>query len=358
MPRAGSSVRWAGSTKALARSAFAVYRPHREENTPVQSLDRFIISISMLSICCVCADPVRAQTPPPASEPAPEAAPAEPPPPAAAPEAPPPAAVAPPALPAPAAPPPAPATFAEKPASEPPKDDLTSLTASGGGALNAGNTKSYQINVGADFALIRQPHGISAHVAFAYGLANNPDDATDDLVPTVRNLNAKARYDFFLSRLDAVFLATAFRWDPFAGIDRRNQGQIGYLRYFMREDKHRFWGELGYDLTSDDYGPVEGKPDAMIPPDEEAIIHSARAFVGYENKLNAALTYLGGLEVLVNVEDPSDTRVNFANALHSAISNSFQLELKLVLAYDAQVPTTDTEKLDTTVLINLIYALI
>ncbi|HKP61325.1 MAG TPA: DUF481 domain-containing protein, partial [Polyangiales bacterium] len=265
----------------------------------------------------------------------------------------------PPPLPVPPAPPPAPGAFSEKSAIDAPKkDDVTSLTASGGGSLNGGNTNSYNVNLGADFTLIRQPHGVGANVAFAYGIADNPEDESDDLVPNVRNLNAKARYDFFVSRLDALFLATAFRWDPFAGIDRRNQGQVGYLRYFMREEKHRFWGEIGYDLTSDNYGPVEGKPDAMIPDPDDAIIHSVRLFVGYENKLNAVLTYLGGLEGLINVEDPGDTRINFANVLNSSIASSFQLQLKLVLAYDSKVPTTDTKKLDTTLVINLVYALI
>jgi putative salt-induced outer membrane protein YdiY len=241
---------------------------------------------------------------------------------------------------------------------EAPKGDVTSLSASGGGALNGGNTNSYSVNLGADFTLIRQPHGFSAHVAFAYGVADLPTDTSDDLEPIVRNLNAKARYDFFVSQMDAVFLATAFRWDPFAGIDRRNQGQIGYLRYFYRQEKHRFWGEVGYDLTSDDYGPVEGKPDAALPAEEEQIIHSARLFVGYENQLNPAITYLGGLEGLFNVEKSKDVRVNFSNALRSAIAGNFSLELKLTFAFDNEPATIDAKKLDTVALLNLIYQLI
>jgi putative salt-induced outer membrane protein YdiY len=364
--------RFAQPKALLAGSGFAVYPRALRGEYAVQRLDRLIISVSLLATWFVCSDPVRAQTPPPSEPPVsapapssagteaappPDAKPADPPPAAAAVAAPAPA-PAPPPIPAPAAPPPAPGTFAEKVSHEAPKGDVTSLTASGGGALNSGNTNSYQVNLGADFALIRQPHGVSANASFAYGVADNSEDDSDDLIASVRNLNAKARYDYFVSLMDAVFAATVFRWDPFAGIDRRNQGQLGYLRYLMREDKHRFWGELGYDLTSDNYGPVEGKPDAMIPADEEVIIHSVRLFFGYENKLNSALSYLGGIEGLMNVEDPGDTRINFSNALNSSISNSFQLQLKLTLAYDSKVPTVDTEKLDTTLIVNLVYALI
>lgn len=323
-----------------------------------------------LLACLTCANVVRAQAAPAAAEPsapavgsetspAPDTKSADPPPAAAAltpPAEPPPP---PPPPPPPAGPPPEPGSFAEKVVYEPPKhDDVTTLTASGGGALNGGNTNSYAVNVGANFQLIRQPHGFSAYVAFAYGVADLPDDDSDNLEPIVRNLNAKARYDFFVSRMDALFLATVFRWDPFAGIDRRNQGQVGYLRYFLRQDKHRFWGEVGYDLTSDNYGPVEGKPDAALPPEENVLVHSARLFAGYDNQLNAALTYLGGLEALFNVEKSKDVRLNFSNALRSAIAGNFSLELKLTLAFDNVPATSDAKKLDTTLLINLLYQLL
>jgi putative salt-induced outer membrane protein YdiY len=306
--------------------------------------------------------PVEPSTPAVGSDtaPAPSAKPADPPPSAAAPTAPaePPAPPPPPPPPPPPlGPPPAPGSFAEKVVYEPPKDDVTTLTASGGGALNGGNTNSYAVNVGANFQLIRQPHGFTAFAAFAYGVADLPGGG-DNLEPIVRNLNAKARYDFFMSRLDALFLATVFRWDPFAGIDRRNQGQIGYLRYFLREDKHRFWGEIGYDLTSDNLGPVEGVPDAALPADESVIVHSARLFAGYDNQLNASLTYLGGLEALFNVEESKDVRLNFSNALRSAIAGDFSLELKLTLAFDNVPATTDAKKLDTTLLVNVIYQLL
>lgn len=239
-----------------------------------------------------------------------------------------------------------------------PSDDVTSLSASGGGALNGGNTNSYAVNIGADFKLIRQPHGFSANVAFAYGVADVPGDTSDNLEPIVRNLNARARYDFYLSLMDGVFVATAFRWDPFAGIDRRNQGQLGYLRYFYRAEKHRFWGEIGYDLTSDNYGPVEGKPDAVEPDPETQVVHSARVFFGYDNQLNAALTYLGGLEALFNVEEGKDVRLNWSNALRSAIAGNFSLELKLNLLFDNVPATTQAKKLDTVLLVNLLYQLI
>jgi len=87
------------------------------------------------------------------------------------------------------------------------------------------------------------------------------------------------------------------------------------------------------------------------------VIHSARLFLGYDNKLNAVLTYVGGLEGLLNVEEPKDTRIAFDNALRSAIATNLQLELKFTLLFD-NVPVLGAEKVDTQTLVNLIYNLI
>lgn len=242
--------------------------------------------------------------------------------------------------------------YAEKSADKP-ADDSTALAASLGGSLNTGNTKSWQLNAGGNFLLVRSPHALSAAADFAVGRADLRTD-TEGYVDTVKNLRAKLRYDFFVSDLDAVFAAGAIRWDRFAGLDPRVQGQLGYLRYFFRETTHRFWGELGYDITYDNYYPIP--PMTMLVTDSE-VVHSARLFVGYDNHVNESVTYLTGLEALMNVESPKDTRINFDNALRSAISGKLQVEVKFSLQFD-NVPAPGARKLDTQTLVSLIYNLI
>ena len=171
----------------------------------------------------------------------------------------------------------------------------------------------------------------------------------------MKNLNAKARYDFFFTPTDGAFLATAFRWDPFAGIKRRNQFQIGYLRYFFVEEKHRFWGEIGYDLTIDYLGAL---PMMEPPEDPHQTLHSARLFIGYENQLNEAVTYLGGVEGLLNVEDPKYVRVNWDNALRSSIAGALKVELKFRLAWDRKAKERGAEQVDTATIVSLLYTLI
>jgi putative salt-induced outer membrane protein YdiY len=238
------------------------------------------------------------------------------------------------------------------------QEDVTTLTANLGAAFNTGNTEAWQLNTGSDFALVRGRHGLGVSMAFAYGRANVKDDATDSLVDTVRNLKTRARYDFFLTPMDALFLAGVYRWDTFAGLDTRASGQVGYMRNFFKQEKHRFWGELGYDLTYDDYDPdplIDMGTMAVLPGDD--VVHSGRLFLGYDNQINEAVMFLTGIEGLLNVEDTDDCRIAWDSALRSAIGSGFQVELKFSLGMDTQ-PVPGTEKVDTTTLVTLLYTLL
>jgi len=236
--------------------------------------------------------------------------------------------------------------------------DETRLDLSLGGSLNTGNTESWQLNAGGTLRLTRGPSALGADAAFAYGQADIKDDNTDAYQDTVRNFNSKLRYDFFFTQMDAVFAALAFRWDQFAGLDSRVQGQLGYLRYLLRADKHRLWGEVGYDQTRDNFDPdplLDPETGTVLPG--EQVVHSARGFLGYDNQLNEALTYVGGLEALLNVEQSEDLRLNFDNALRSRIGGGFQLEVKFTLKFD-NVPVAGTRSTDTATLFTLIYRVI
>lgn len=242
------------------------------------------------------------------------------------------------------------------------QEDVTTLNASFGGSMNTGNTEAWQLNTGSAFSVIRDRHGFALNMDFSYGRANAAEPegtpANEELVDTVRNLKTKARYDFFFTPLDAVFLAGAYRWDTFAGLDARLQGQLGYMRNLFKETDHRFWAELGYDITYDNYDPdplVDAATMMLLPGDE--VVHSARGFLGYDNKLSATLTFLTGIEALLNVEETSDVRLSWDNALRSAISGSFQLEAKFSLQLDTE-PVPGTKKVDTLTTLNLIYTLI
>lgn len=235
-------------------------------------------------------------------------------------------------------------------------EDDTAWQASAGGTHQAGNTKAVQINAGTLLELMRYPHGFLAELNFVYGMAV-VDEESDGYERTAENLRGRLRYDFFLSEMDALFAASQARRDPFAGLDLRLQGQVGYMRSFYRVENHRFWGEIGYDLTYDDFYPNPLLDDMGNELDGSAVVHSARGFLGYDNQLNKAVTFRTGLETLVNVENPEDVRINWDTALRSSLMDQLQVEVKFTLLADTQ-PVPGAKGYDTITNINLVYTLI
>ena len=248
---------------------------------------------------------------------------------------------------------------AETAAAEAFQKDVTTFNPSLGGSLNTGNTEAMLVNLGTAFALVRGHHGLGLSMDFAYGRANMPSDNVDALIDTARNLRSRGRYDLFLTELDALFVSGVYRWDTFAGLDARLSGQVGYLRNLVKQDEVRLWGELGYDLTYDNFDP-----DPLRDPNNASVrlkgyqyTHSARLFLGYDYRLNTAVALLAGAEGLLNVERPKDSRFNLDVAVRSSIIGRLQLELKVALQLDTE-PVPGKEKLDVQTKANLIYTLI
>lgn len=236
-----------------------------------------------------------------------------------------------------------------------PSTDETAWTLQLGAILNTGNTRSFAINGGSKLAIKRSQNVFAAEVAGTYGRASVRDVDTDEFGPSLVNTETifvKGRYDRFFSEMDAAFVSAGYLHDRFAGLDSRVQGQVGYLRNFFKwcEGKHRFWGEIGYDLTLDNFEPETVDPGT-------ATLHSARLFLGYDNHLYDHVTFLTGLEALFDVEDLDNVRLASVSELRSKIMDKLQFSVQFALRLD-NVPVENRDKVDTTTTLNLIYSLI
>jgi hypothetical protein len=239
--------------------------------------------------------------------------------------------------------------------------EMTSFSASFGGALSSGNTRSLQATAGAIFGLVRDRHAFDLSMDFVYGRARA--SASEGMIDTARNLRSRGRYALFLSTMDALYVAGVYRWDTFAGLDARLQGQVGYMRNLYTQDKLRLWGEVGYDLTYENYDPDPlpdpANPDRFVKGD--AYLHSARLFLGYNNQINPMMVVLMGVEGLLNVEEPGDSRVNADIALRSVVIDRLQLEFKAIVMIDTKPPARPAADelyiYDGILKLNLIYTL-
>ncbi len=231
-----------------------------------------------------------------------------------------------------------------------PEENTTAANFSAGGLLNSGNTENLQLNAGAHLEAVRGSHSMLFDVNYILGFAG--DNYANE---TADNLRARGRYDYFFSGNNAAFVAAQLRRDPFAGLSPRVQGQVGYLRNFYKKEAHRTWGEVGYDITYDnfDYDLLVDAPDPADRP-EDQLVHAARLYLGYDNHINDDLTYLMGVEGLLNMEDVDDLRINWDNAIRTSIGENLQAELKFSVQFD-NVPVPGFKKTDTQTILNLIY---
>ena len=266
----------------------------------------------------------------------------------------------------------------EKIAQRPKLSEQTMLSLGLGATANGGNTKSYGGTLGGRAGYIRGRHQLTLEALGSVSAARQ--ESLADVKFTSRNVVARARYDLFLSDHDALFIAVAPRRDTFAGLDIRLQNQIGYLRnLFYFSDSHRFWGELGYDLTYDNFSVVErtesenltdavraANPDLV--PEGASItrtvkikegakserIHSARLFLGYTNRLFASANLSVGVETLLDFQDKENVRVNGLVELTSSITHSFKLGVQGRVLYD-HVPVPGLKEYDTVTALQLVY---
>lgn len=254
------------------------------------------------------------------------------------------------------------AQFTESVSTEAPEEDKTEWNIAAGGIFNSGNTRSWSLTAGTHFGLIRGRHGFGFDFLLAYGRAALRDPVTGEFGETTdvaRNTNTSARYDFYITPNDALFVAAKHRWDTFAGLDTRLQAQVGYLRNFLNEENHRFWGEIGYDFTYDNFDP-DPLVDMMTGEvlDGTDAVHSARLYVGYKNQLNEHVLFTTGLEALFDLQDFTDnTRLNFDAGLQVTVVDSLQLGIGFKLLYD-QEPVQGREGVDTITTLNLLYSLL
>lgn len=247
-----------------------------------------------------------------------------------------------------------------------------------GATLNGGNTRSFAGNVGGRFFKV---HDINQFTIEALGtLGGARGERISDVEWTSQTAIGRARYDLFVSQLDAFFLALAPRHDRFAGIRLRLQSQAGYLRNLYRpSETHRVWTELGYDFTYDNFMEVDKQmtedittqvrmADPLLAPEGATItrtytqrfdqpndfVHSARIFLGYTNRLFASANLSAGAETLLDFKDAKNVRVNGLIEFTSSITHSFKLGLQSRLLFD-NVPVPGKDKLDTIFAMQIVY---
>lgn len=236
----------------------------------------------------------------------------------------------------------------------PPVENRYQGNLSFGTTLNSGNTQAYAGTAGGRFQLNRNLHQFTVEALGSFARAYNA--ATDSVERSALNVIGRARYDYFMTRNDALFVAVAPRADQFAGLDMRLQTQAGYARnMYALADSHRLWLEAGYDGTYDNFSgyAAPGTVHEGAVPDPE-FVHSGRLFLGYTNLLTPIASLNAGVEFLYDFEDSQNNRVNTTLELTSSLSQRFKLSILSRVLYD-QKPVENKKSTDTITTVQLVY---
>lgn len=251
---------------------------------------------------------------------------------------------------------------AEKAAAE--AKDATEASIQAGALLAAGNSRSLSATGAGSLRLRRTSHQFSAAASANYAQA--AADQNSNIEPTVENYQGKLRYDYFVHESLAVFAAFSARRDRFQGLDLRLNVDPGVAYYFIDEAKHQLWGELGYDLQHD----IRSREALLVAlaegteVDKTETRHNLRAFAGYDNKLNEAVTFRTGVEYLQGLspfeDDATDHvnwRLNWDAGISAAVANRFSMATTIGVRYDNN-PLPGVRNTDVMTALNLVYTLL
>lgn len=239
--------------------------------------------------------------------------------------------------------------------------DTSSLKLSAGGFLSQGNSRTLAFTGAADYLLRRSASQLSALAAANYGRSAAGTD--EPYRTTVKNYQARLRYDYFFATGVAGFLSVSGRQDEFQGLDLRLNIDPGVAYYFIDEKGHRFWAELGYDLQHDirnrdyiDEAEAAADPPASLVIAKTETRHNVRAFAGYDNQLSDTVKFGAGVEYLQNVTAAENARLNVDAALTTQLNQALAIATTVSLKYDNN-PLPDVEKTDVVAALSLVYTM-
>jgi len=235
--------------------------------------------------------------------------------------------------------------------------DATSLSIAAGAMGAAGNSNIFAVTAASRFRVRRSYSQLSLGIIGNYAQgSSNPAETSRT---TVKNILGKARYDRFLGKGFAGFLALSGRNDRFQGLVLRTNLDSGFSYYFVDNQKQLLWTDIGYDYQYD-----LRRSDTLARLASEGIVenkaagrHGSRLSLGYDIKVNEKVYLAVGIEYLQSLEDSKHWQLNSDFSVTSALSGSLSLALTLGSRYD-NAPLPTIRAADSMMAANLIYQLL
>lgn len=239
------------------------------------------------------------------------------------------------------------------------KKAVWKVSAQAGLLLSTGNSNALTVSGAGSASRVDAKNKLALDVDFRYGqtttfaaapnlpvdpmtkmpiISSYADIATATAIST-QYWGVKLRYDRFFSPNNLGYVVGQVMGDEPAGKRVFGGGQIGYSRQLYKSDRNELLAEVGYDLTFVFFAA----PDAMP---SQIMLHSLRAFLGYNLTLSKDTAINTGVEGLFNLNSLTspgfkdeitpfqDTRVNFKTALTTTVYKKLSFRFSFKLRFD------------------------
>jgi putative salt-induced outer membrane protein YdiY len=176
---------------------------------------------------------------------------------------------------------------------------------------------------------------------FARRAVGSPDSFQIETGPRVlkaEKYNAAAAFDRRVTDRFGWTVGGEFDRDRFSGLNSRTLGLAGVSYLFANRKEFTFKSGLA--------ATIAHQSEVVPDPTTKDTFAGLRLSADAERKLGANSTYVGGLAVDENLQDTSDLRVRFGNALAVSMNKRLALQLGLLLLYDHQPSLVDLPLFD------------
>jgi putative salt-induced outer membrane protein len=160
--------------------------------------------------------------------------------------------------------------------------------------------------------------------------------AKTDSLETANQILGRLRADYYVSARFSVYGFGGYERNRFAGIDSRYEAAAGLGWQALRTAKHEMDVEAG--------GSYNSQRSPNTPLDDFV---SSRLAGRYRFSFGSRAYLEEAAELLSNLEDTGDQRLNSTTALVAPISTAIGIRVGYLIRYDAE-PPAGFEKLDTT----------
>ncbi len=169
-----------------------------------------------------------------------------------------------------------------------------------------------------------------------YSRVFSSTDPKSTIGTSARFIYGNYRFDYFILQRLTVFLGGGGYTNEFQGMQLAGQGFTGLKYYLLQAENYYFSGSLGYNFTYEN----------VVDPDPDRKIHSAGLMLDYEQQLTDNFRIEEHVEVLQDVQDGHEIRVNSETLLRVLVTKHVGFALSFLIRFDNQ-PPSGYKKLDT-----------